>query len=405
VTVVDRQRGFALLMVLWTLILLAFLATVYADNARTEVYLARNLVDNAQAEALADGGIYQAIGGLSRQPADGGYYGDGRVYVWPTEAGEVRFSIRDEGGKVDVNQAPDVLLRELMVVVGVEPGLAAELADAIIDFRDEDEDKRSRGAEAREYRAAGLDYGPKNERIVLVEELIYVPGMTADLLARLAPLLTTFGQEEVPHEPTAPPEVREAVIAALNAARGGGRNAGTSSRTGSDSRTTGRSSRDSGTSSGSGSGSSFGSRSGFGSGSSSSSSSSASRSSSGSGFGSGSSFGSGSGSRSGFGSGSSFGSGSRSGSVFGDDEDASDEDGGSTFGQGAVDQVEEDRSGLTVFTIHAEARTLNGTIFVREAVVDVAGGEEQPVVFHAWRQGVARLFAPGQSLDATPPVP
>ena len=55
-----RERGFALLMVLWTLMLLAFLATVYGSNARTEVLLARNLVTNARAEALADAGIYRA---------------------------------------------------------------------------------------------------------------------------------------------------------------------------------------------------------------------------------------------------------------------------------------------------------------------------------------------------------
>ena len=52
-----RERGFALLMVLWTLMLLAFLATVYGSNARTEVLLARNLVTNARAEALADAGV------------------------------------------------------------------------------------------------------------------------------------------------------------------------------------------------------------------------------------------------------------------------------------------------------------------------------------------------------------
>jgi general secretion pathway protein K len=368
VTAVARQRGFALLMVLWTLILLAFVAMVYVENARTEVFLARNLVDNAQAEALADGGVYQAVAGLNREPADGGYYADGRVYVWPNEAGEVRFFIRDEGGKIDVNQAPDVLLRELLVVVGADPGLSAALADAIIDFRDEDDDKRPRGAEAREYRTLGLDYGPKNERIVLLDELIYIPGMTADLLDRLRPLLTTFGQEEVPHAPTAPPHVREAVHAALAAARGGGRDAGAGGRTGS---ATGSET------------SAF------------TSSGATGRSSSGQ-FSSDGNFGSG---RSSFGSGrSSFGRGSAFGGAggFGEDDDALDDAEGSPFGEGRGEEEDEgDRSGGTVFSVHAEARTLNGTIFVREAIVDLASAEDQPFVFHAWRQGIPLLFPDG----------
>ena len=126
----ERQRGIALLMVLWALVLLALLATVFGGNARTEVLLARNLVENAQAEALADAGIYRAIAGLTKEPREGGFHGDGRVYTWHAGGGEVRFSVRDEGGKIDLNQASDILLRELFVAVGVDPKRSAELADA-----------------------------------------------------------------------------------------------------------------------------------------------------------------------------------------------------------------------------------------------------------------------------------
>ncbi len=142
-------------MVLWALLLLALLATVFGGNARTEVNLARNLVENAQAEALADAGIYRAIVGLAMEPQEGGFSGDGRVYQWQASGGEVRFSIRDEGGKIDLNQAPDILLRELFVAVGVDAERSAELADAIVDFRDEDSDKRPNGAEERDYASAG----------------------------------------------------------------------------------------------------------------------------------------------------------------------------------------------------------------------------------------------------------
>lgn len=365
---VERERGFALLMVLWTLILLAFLATVFADNARTEVFLARNLVDNAQAEALADGGINRAVAGLTRDPVDGGFYGDGRIYVWPSEAGEVRFWIRDEGGKIDINYAPAAVLRELLVVVGADSKLATSLADAIIDFRDEDDDKQPHGAEAREYRSEGLGYGPKNQHIVLTDELIYVPGMTPDLLARLSPLITTFGQDEMPHKATAPRQVKAAVMAVLNEGRDGRSDDASTRREGSDTASitgsnTGstRSTDDNDTSFGSSS-SSFGSSSSF-----------SSRFGLGSGFGS---------------------SGGLSAGGW------TDEQSDSAFTGDADEGLEENRSGVNIYTVHSEARTLNGTIFVREAVVNLSGADEQPFVINGWRQGTPQLFVPGE----TPPA-
>jgi general secretion pathway protein K len=218
---VQRQRGIALLMVLWALVLLSLLATIFGRNAQTEVLLARNLVENAQAEALADAGLYRAIAGLTKEPREGGFHGDGRVYSWHTSGGEVRFSIRDEGGKIDINQASEILLRELFAAVGVDPKRSAELADAIIDFRDEDSDKQPNGAEEHDYVAAGLPYGPKNGPFELVDELIYVLGMTPDLYRKVAPLVSVRGKES-PHVYTAAPEVRAAMMAAQAAPRRSG---------------------------------------------------------------------------------------------------------------------------------------------------------------------------------------
>ncbi len=148
--------------------------------------------------------------------------------------GEVRFAIRDEGGKVDLNQAPDILLRELFVAVGVDPERGEQLAQAIADFRDEDSDKRPNGAEERDYASAGLAYGPKNQPFELVDELTYVLGMTPELYRRVAPLLTVRAQEGNPHAYTAPAEVRAAMIAArasrVRSGRGSGAGRSRSSR-------------------------------------------------------------------------------------------------------------------------------------------------------------------------------
>lgn len=59
-----RQRGLALVVVLWVLVLLALIAASFTYTTRTEVNLTRNLIEAARAEALADAGVNRAILGL-----------------------------------------------------------------------------------------------------------------------------------------------------------------------------------------------------------------------------------------------------------------------------------------------------------------------------------------------------
>jgi len=58
------QRGFALLLVIWVLAILAVLAAGFAAGTRSETRVARNLLDAAQARALAEAGVALATGAL-----------------------------------------------------------------------------------------------------------------------------------------------------------------------------------------------------------------------------------------------------------------------------------------------------------------------------------------------------
>ena len=57
----SRDRGFALLIVLWTVALLALLATWITAAGRTEAQLAGNLRDAATADLVADGTAHEAV--------------------------------------------------------------------------------------------------------------------------------------------------------------------------------------------------------------------------------------------------------------------------------------------------------------------------------------------------------
>ena len=56
-----RGDGFALLIVLWTLVLIAFIVAHLTASGRTEIRIARNLVADAVAEAADDGAIFTAV--------------------------------------------------------------------------------------------------------------------------------------------------------------------------------------------------------------------------------------------------------------------------------------------------------------------------------------------------------
>jgi general secretion pathway protein K len=188
-------------------VLLALVAASFSRTTRTEVNLARNLVENAQAEALADAGVHLAILALLDPDPAKRPRADGTPWKVTFGGAEITVSVQDEGGKIDLNQAPDDLLRGLFVSLGVEAAEAGALVDAIADFRDPDDLRRLNGAEDRDYEAAGLPWGAKDAPFEAVEELRQVIGMTPKLYREVASALTVHSRRRGIDPAVAPLEV------------------------------------------------------------------------------------------------------------------------------------------------------------------------------------------------------
>lgn len=209
---IRGRRGIALLSVLWVLMLLGLMAATFTYASRTETKLARNLLESAKAESLADSGLSLTIAHLVQPVAAGGWLLDGQVHSGRLDGGEFRAKIADEAGKIDLNAATADLLRALFVAAGLDGGDAAGLADAIIDFRDPDKLRGLNGAEDDDYSAADLGHDAKDSPFQSVDELKQVIGMPAELYARIAPVLTVHTRQRRPNEAAAPP----LVVAALS---------------------------------------------------------------------------------------------------------------------------------------------------------------------------------------------
>ncbi len=210
----PRQRGVALVMVLWALVIFAVITASLSRDTRSQLAVTRNLLDGARAEAAADGGVHRAIAALLAEGERESLRVDGTVYGWRVEDSLVRIRIQDEGGRIDINGADADLLAGLFEAVGVEPEAADVLADRVIDFRDPDSLLRPRGAEDDDYARAGLAHGAKDGFFDAVEELNLVLGMTPELYARVAGAVTVFTQRPVPDARFAPPLVRNVLAPA-----------------------------------------------------------------------------------------------------------------------------------------------------------------------------------------------
>jgi len=202
-----RQRGFALLIVLWSMALLALIGTRITAAGHAEAQLATNLRANAIAEAAADGAVFEAVF----------HFMDGSAGHWPANGlahrvampqAQVAVTLADESSKISLNNAPPPLLRGLLRVLGVNRQLAAVLTDQIVDWRSRSPIPHSLGAKWPQYKAAGRDWGPPSRPFRTVDELGMVLSMTPEILDRLRPYLSPYTYS------TPKPDVAQPVIGA-----------------------------------------------------------------------------------------------------------------------------------------------------------------------------------------------
>jgi general secretion pathway protein K len=201
----EAQRGVALVLVLWLLVLLTVIASSHAQNMRIETQLASHQLDAARARALAETGVYRAIMELLVTGDANRWAVDGSPVAIETEAGNLSIVIRDASGLIDLNTVQAPLLDKVMVAAGVEAARREALVAATLDWRDQDEFRHLSGAEADDYRRAGLSWTPRNGRFSSVEEFRYVLGMSSELFERLAPYLTVWSGQRSVDPAFAPP--------------------------------------------------------------------------------------------------------------------------------------------------------------------------------------------------------
>jgi general secretion pathway protein K len=209
----GRNRGFALIIVLWAFVLIALIVSHLTTGGRTELRIAGNLAANAAAQAAADGAIYQAIFNLLNPRPDERWPLDGGTHELQIGNSQVTLRLENEAARINPNLASAELVKALLNTVSGNPEQAATVASAIGEWIGTSRGPQPLSGINVEYQAAGLQYSPPREPLESIDELGRVRGMTPALLDALRPHLTLFGPP-VPDATAADPIVVRALAEA-----------------------------------------------------------------------------------------------------------------------------------------------------------------------------------------------
>jgi type II secretory pathway component PulK len=204
-----------LIAVLVVVSLLALAAYQYSEMMTSEYKAADSLARAAQARAAAASGVYYTAAMLADKDTFTGTLGgnpydnsgtfqnitlgddvNGRAPARfsvvaplspdeaPSDASSFRYGVTDESGKINLNMllqldpsgtvAHDMLMKL--------PNMTEDVADAIIDWIDPDDEPRANGAESQYYSGLSPSYRCKNGPLDSIEELLLVRGVTPEML-------------------------------------------------------------------------------------------------------------------------------------------------------------------------------------------------------------------------------
>lgn len=203
------RRGSVLVLVLVVVVMLALAAANFSNLMTTELDAVYSSGRDVETRALVDSGAEYAayllehrtepglenlqhnpalfhgiVVAPSEQPLNRGRFTILAPLEQDPESRQVRYGLMDESSKLNVNLVDKLIADEdeaRFTLMGL-PGMTEQIADAILDWIDADDNVRANGAELETYESKNPPYGTKNGPIDTLEELLLVDGITPELL-------------------------------------------------------------------------------------------------------------------------------------------------------------------------------------------------------------------------------
>lgn len=227
ISIISSQAGIALLLVLWVLTILMVIVFSFSFMTRTETLSTASFKGGLERKFIAEGALERAIMEIFYRNAHKDqtiefegrevWRVDGSPYSGALGNGTYTVSVIDETGKVDINAASEVVLKNLLINSGVSEEEADTIVDSMMDWKDSDDLHRLHGAESDYYQSLQNPYKAKNARFDSLEELLLVKGVAPHILygdglrRGIIDFLTVYSKKNKINVAAAPKEVLMAI--------------------------------------------------------------------------------------------------------------------------------------------------------------------------------------------------
>ena len=195
-----NQKGVALLMVLWILMLLSVITGEFCYSMRVQANITRNFKDASGSYYIALAGMQHSITELVKwevapraveklnETENGAASSVWRsnVEIPPVDFADGSYTVRIDnlGGRVNINRADERLLNRMLADSGLDELEMETIVDSILDWRDRDSFHRNNGAEDDYYKSLPEPYDCRNGSFESVYELLRVRGVSRELFYR-----------------------------------------------------------------------------------------------------------------------------------------------------------------------------------------------------------------------------
>ena len=203
----SQEKGIALLLVLWVLVLLTVIVGQFCYSIRTELTIIKNFRDETKGYYLARAGMNRALLEiLNPQPTTAALPVDDPKALpkraWRANSlippvaladGSYQVTIENESGKFNINVADSPLLTMMLEPFNLPKLQKYTIVESILDWRDMDHLHRYYGAENEYYQSLPNPYMCNNGPFRSIEELLLVRGMTKELFdSGLKDMITVY---------------------------------------------------------------------------------------------------------------------------------------------------------------------------------------------------------------------
>jgi general secretion pathway protein K len=223
----TREKGSILVLVLWALGLLTVFAIYLGVGARARIDFLNRIETRSKTFYMAEAGIKQAVSGIAnldkkksylalndicsknRNIFSAGLFDAGDIKVgyeyqgddfsYGQNDGQLMMSgVCDVQAKLNINVAGrEELMALLIETADIEAEAADQIASAIIDWRDKDNNPLAKGAENQYYQGLKNAYACKDSAFETIEELRYVRGIDYNTYKYIEPYITVFGTGKI----------------------------------------------------------------------------------------------------------------------------------------------------------------------------------------------------------------